>query len=186
MEEKMIRKLQENLHTIRRLLGWTTQDMGDLLGITKQTISNLENMKTLMTKIQYIAIRTIIADEIANKPEEERKFLTEFVSILLDNNSDIPESRRKAVVENLELMTAAVTGGASIASIIKAMGTAADVTLSSVPKETVKAGMALTYSILGAGAWLPNLLSDTNKRKQESKHPRHKQGDHKKRRDRNE
>lgn len=45
-----ITKLQNNLLLIRNAGGWTAEVFGDMIGVTKQTISNLENKKTEMTK----------------------------------------------------------------------------------------------------------------------------------------
>ena len=63
--DKEIEKLQTNLQAIRKVAGWTTEELGEQIGVTKQTISNLENRKTKMTKTQYIALRTVIDYEIA-------------------------------------------------------------------------------------------------------------------------
>ena len=47
-KEHQIELLQTNLQTIRKIAGWTIEDFGDRLGVSKQTISNLENAKTQM------------------------------------------------------------------------------------------------------------------------------------------
>ena len=44
-----IKRLQQNLLAIRKFAGWTTENLGEQIGVTKQTISNLENGKTEMT-----------------------------------------------------------------------------------------------------------------------------------------
>ena len=59
-----ITKLQNNLLLIRNAGGWTAEVFGDMIGVTKQTISNLENKKTEMTKTQYIAIRAVLDYEM--------------------------------------------------------------------------------------------------------------------------
>lgn len=46
---EQINLLQINLQTIRKLAGWTIEELGDRIGVTKQMISNLENMKTKMS-----------------------------------------------------------------------------------------------------------------------------------------
>ena len=61
-----ITKLQNNLLLIRNAGGWTAEVFGDMIGVTKQTISNLENKKTEMTKTQYIAIRAVLDYEICS------------------------------------------------------------------------------------------------------------------------
>ena len=51
-EEEIISFLQDNLSSVRKIAGWTTEEFGDKIGVTKQTISNLENKKTAMTRTQ--------------------------------------------------------------------------------------------------------------------------------------
>ncbi len=64
--DKEIFKLQDNLFIIRYTGGWSQERFANLLGVTKQTISNWENKKVPMNKCTYIAIRTILEYEIAN------------------------------------------------------------------------------------------------------------------------
>ncbi len=66
-----ITKLQNNLLLIRNVGGWTAEVFGDMIGVTKQTISNLENKKTEMTKTQYIAIRAVLDYEMEENPNRE-------------------------------------------------------------------------------------------------------------------
>ena len=56
--------LQDNLKSIREILNWTSEDLGNLIGVTKQTISNLETKNSKLTKLHYIAIRTVVDFEI--------------------------------------------------------------------------------------------------------------------------
>lgn len=60
-----IEKLQKYLPLIRNAAGWTAEELGNKIGVTKQTISNLENQKTKMTKTQYLAIQMVISQKIA-------------------------------------------------------------------------------------------------------------------------
>ena len=62
--EKTRQILQDNLKSIREILNWTSADLGDLIGVTKQTISNLEIKNSKLTKLHYIAIRTVVDFEI--------------------------------------------------------------------------------------------------------------------------
>ena len=69
--EGEIAKLQDNLLLIRKAGGWSAEEFGDMIGVTKQTISNLENKKTLMSKTQYIAIRAVLDYEMAERPDDK-------------------------------------------------------------------------------------------------------------------
>ena len=62
--EKTRQILQDNLKSIREILNWTSEDLGNLIGVTKQTISNLETKNSNPTKLHYIAIRTVVDFEI--------------------------------------------------------------------------------------------------------------------------
>ena len=88
---KEIAKLQNNLQAIRKIAGWTTEELGDKIGVTKQTISNIENHKTTMTKTQYIALRTVIDYEIATNTKNDT--LAQVVATLLysSDEDDEPE-----------------------------------------------------------------------------------------------
>ena len=89
--EKEINRLQNNLQAIRKVAGWTTQELGDMVGVTKQTISNIENKRTTLTKTQYIALRTVIDYEIASRGDDTT--LAQVVQVLLmpeeDEGSDV-------------------------------------------------------------------------------------------------
>lgn len=59
IEQWWIDKFQENLGPIRKVAGWTTQQLADELGVARQTVSNLETGKSPMTKLQYLALLKI-------------------------------------------------------------------------------------------------------------------------------
>ena len=58
-----IQIMQENLCDVRKIAGYTAEGLASKLGVTKQTISNLENEKVKMSRIQYIAIRSVLECE---------------------------------------------------------------------------------------------------------------------------
>ena len=63
MEEK-IEVFQDSLRLIRLLCGLTCEDLAKDLGVTKQTISNLETKKVPMSKVMYIACRVALVKRI--------------------------------------------------------------------------------------------------------------------------
>lgn len=63
-----IQIMQDNLCDLRKIAGWTAETLAGKLGITKQTISNLENQKVKLSRIQYIAIRSVFECEMASNP----------------------------------------------------------------------------------------------------------------------
>ncbi|EMC58600.1 helix-turn-helix transcriptional regulator [Streptococcus mutans OMZ175] len=59
--------LQANLSSIRNIANWTAKELGAKIGVTKQTISNLENSNgqtNNLNSTQYLAIRSVIDHEI--------------------------------------------------------------------------------------------------------------------------
>lgn len=119
-------RLQTNLATIRKAAGWTAADLGELIGVTKQTISNLENNRTPMTKTQYIAIRAILDHELRDNPDNES--LAQVINILLDEENLSEEDCIKVQstiayitsAKEKRLNTAAIT--ASVAALVATVG----------------------------------------------------------------
>lgn len=95
--QKEIKKLQDNLLALRKIAGWTAEELGDRIGVTKQTIRNLENGITTMSKTQYIAIRVIFDYEIKENPNASE--LAQAVHVLLDTGELSPNDQ--AYVEKL-------------------------------------------------------------------------------------
>ena len=109
--ERLIARLQQNLSAIRKVAGWTTEQLGDKIGVSKQTISNLENAKSPMNFTQYIAIRSILDCEIEENPDND--VLPKVISILLDSDDDEYEKYREPV----NVVAASAAGGASVAAL---------------------------------------------------------------------
>lgn len=63
--ERLVRRLQENLSAVRKAAGWTTERLGQELDISRQSVSALENGRTTMTKVHYLAIRSVFEREVA-------------------------------------------------------------------------------------------------------------------------
>lgn len=145
-----IERLQDNLALIRKAGGWSAEEFGEMIGVTKQTISNLENKKTPMSKTQYIAIRAVLDYEIAERAEQEDDTaLSSTVNICLNSESLSEEDIKKAqaFVEGATrtgLDKAAMAGG-----LVAILGT--------VAAEAILAPLA-TPIIAGSTLWIANLL----------------------------
>ena len=124
--ELQIKRLQQNLSSIRKIAGWTAETLGDKIGVTKQTISNLENEKNAMNFTQYIAIRTALDCEIeANK---ENEVLPKVVAILLDND-DLNDENYSKAKEVADTVAATAAGGTPAVKLDKVF----DVLIASLP-----------------------------------------------------
>ncbi len=107
--KRQILLLQSNLSSIRKIAGWTTEQMGEKIGVTKQTISNLENGKTPMNFTQYIAIRSVLDCEIEENKENE--VLGQVIEILLDRGAELDDESYEKVKGGIDTVAASAAGG---------------------------------------------------------------------------
>ena len=144
--------LQKNLSAIRKIAGWTAEQLGEKIGVTKQTISNLENGKTTMTLTQYIAIRSILDFEI--QTNKDNSVLPQVVEVLLNNYDEYTEEEREEVTENVKTIAATASGGITGDS------------LAAVSAKLL--GMALSGSpahVITSAVWLAKILKSKGKEK---------------------
>ena len=141
-----ITKLQNNLLLIRNVGGWTAEVFGDMIGVTKQTISNLENKKTEMTKTQYIATRAVLDYEMEENPN--REMLKAAVNLALHSDEVSEEDQKKIQAFVFGAQKTGLDSAAVIAGIGAIIG--------------VVAAEAITSPALVAasGAWLAKLLKN--------------------------
>ena len=83
-----VSRLQKHLALIRGCAGWTAAALAEKLGVKRQTISTIERgeEKYKMTRMQYLAIRKVLDDEIASAKEE-----TQMLRLVIDALVDHPE-----------------------------------------------------------------------------------------------
>jgi transcriptional regulator with XRE-family HTH domain len=116
--------------------------MGDKIGVSKQTISNLENGKSPMNFTQYIAIRSVLDCEIETNSDND--VLPRVIAILLDSNEDEYEKYREPV----NVVAASVAGGTAVGALASVL--AALVPLSKIG---VPVGIA-------CASWLKDVLKN--------------------------
>ena len=166
---KKIEVLQDNLSSIRKIAGWTTEEFGEKIGVTKQTISNLENGNSKMNFTQYIAIRSVLDCEIEeNKNNENNEVLASVVDIVFNHCENLKEDDYKGVSEGISTVAAAATGGVAgvaLAGIFKSFVLGLGVLV-------MPAGGAILGAVAGAAGaigafkgseWLKNLLKSNKK-----------------------
>ena len=150
-KQKQIQCLQDNLSSIRKIAGWTAEELGEQIGVTKQTISNLENKKTPMTLTQYIAIRSVIDYEIATN--KENTILPQVVTILLDNYEALADEDYDRVKEAAAAVSTSAASGAAAATL------SAMLTGALTPIGGMAVGLMGPASVVAGGAayWLAKL-----------------------------
>ena len=117
--QKQINRLQNNLSSIRKIAGWTAEVLGNKIGVTKQTISNLENKKTPMNFTQYIAIRSVLDAEI--EQNKENKVLPQVIAILLDSGDELDNDEYEEIQKSVETVSAVASGGIKGAALLSAL-----------------------------------------------------------------
>ncbi len=70
LRQKMIDSMQNSLRQVRQVLGLGVQELSDIVGLTRQTLNNLECKKSRMSAAQYLAICAVIDYYTRDKPEQ--------------------------------------------------------------------------------------------------------------------
>ena len=81
-DTSMVEGIRTSLKFIRPLLGLSVQGMAEHIGVTRQTINNLESNKSKMTVTQCIAICAVID----NKCKENNEVLRKIKQIIVENS----------------------------------------------------------------------------------------------------
>ncbi|MDE6994771.1 MAG: helix-turn-helix domain-containing protein [Lachnospiraceae bacterium] len=110
MEE--IIRMQENLLLIRRTVGWTAEEFGEKIGVTRQTINNIESGRNKLTKTQYIAMRSILDAEMAQSPGDT-KMLKVLLDVLVDHPENYNDESRDELLIKANLMAPSILAGAT-------------------------------------------------------------------------
>jgi transcriptional regulator with XRE-family HTH domain len=145
--------LQKNLSAIRKIAGWTAEQLGEKIGVTKQTISNLENGKTPMTLTQYIAIRAIIDFEI--QTNKENNVLPQVVELLLNRYEEYSDEEREQIFEKVKTVAATAAGGIG--------GAALAAVCAGVLGGVLRAPFVAIGGVAAGSAWLSKILKDKKK-----------------------
>lgn len=138
-DQERISRMQENLAAIRRIAGWTAQRLADEIGVSRQTITNLERGSTPMSKTQYLAIRMVLNFEIAEQDNDAlaltiRRYVDEPAEKIKDSAQNIASSAGRtksadhstSTMQGLSMLTTALLSfpikagiaGAAIAEVV--------------------------------------------------------------------
>ena len=119
-KRKQLILLQRNLRSIRQIVGWTTERLGNEIGVTKQTISDIETIKRPMTLTQYLAIRSVFDDEIKNNPDNADA-IRQAIDISVDKGAELDDEKNLELKDTLEAMAALATKGKTGAVLEKVL-----------------------------------------------------------------
>lgn len=107
-----IERLQENLLLLRRAAGWTAEELGDRIGVTRQTINNLEMKRSKLNKTQYIAIRAVLDAEMKASPKDTG-LLRCLLEVFVDNPQKYDGKSREALLSKANMLTPSILAGTS-------------------------------------------------------------------------
>lgn len=149
-------RMQEHLLLIRRTVGWTAEEFGDRIGVTRQTINNIEFGRNKLSKTQYIAMRSVLDAEMAQNPDD-----TTMLRLLLDSLVDHPEkygeAERAEILSKANLMAPAILAGSATRETVskewlRSVGTATGIAaaLSAIPLVGAVAGGMVSAWMLKA------------------------------------
>ena len=96
-------RMQENLVLLRMCAGFTSQDFAERLGVSRQTISAFERHGSLLSKMQYLAIRQVFEEE---KPGNE--MLSSVLDALVDHPEAYSEPERCEIIKNARLIAPSI------------------------------------------------------------------------------
>ena len=163
MEE--IIRMQDNLLLIRRTVGWTAEEFGEKIGVTRQTINNIESGRNKLTKTQYIAMRSVLDAETAQALEG-----TEMLKVLLDVLVDHPENysseNRDELLSKANMMAPSIlTGTTTRADVSKEWMKAAGLILGGT---AILGPLGIGAGITAMSSWLVKAFT-SGKKKPKSK-----------------
>ena len=147
-----IKRLQDNLLLIRRAAGWTAEEFGEKIGVTRQTINNLEAKRNKLNKTQYIAMRA----EMAKTPEET-EMLGCILEVFVDNPENYNEKDKEELLAKANMLTPSILAGTTSRKAVskELMGAAGAMGLAvAMVNPVVAVGAAV------AGGWLAKILKE--------------------------
>ena len=99
---------KQNYAIIRKSAGWSADKIASMLGVSRQTINNIEHReKYELTKSLYIASRALVENEIRNNPED--MIMTKLImDAFVDKRDNYNEEERQEIKKNAEKLALAV------------------------------------------------------------------------------
>lgn len=108
---------KNSIPAIRKVTGWTMEEFGDKVGVTKQVISLLEREKEkLPSKTLYIAARYVVRDEMSMHPDN--KALSNIYKLAFVDSSKLSKEQTEKVCQALAFTTGGLASGLALATIL--------------------------------------------------------------------
>lgn len=156
-----IQRMQEHLLLIRRSIGWSADFLGEQIGVTRQTINNIESGRSKLTKTQYLAMRSIFDAEMAQSPEET-EMLRLLLEALVDHPEKLTDQERQELINKSNLMAPAILAGTASRGMVSKEFL--NMVGSVVAATQVSALVSPTTMTGGIAGWLVHSLLSTKKK----------------------
>ena len=157
--EELIR-FQQYMLLIRKAAGWTGEEFGNLIGVTRQTINNLEKNnrdKFKLNKTQYIAMRSVLDAEI-KRCSEETQILQLLLNVVIDYPEKYMNEEKKVVLDKLNSSPSMLSRSIFTNEYLKNMNDIFKIVLSSGTE-------GAKYDV---GGWLDKILQKEREERKDS------------------
>ncbi len=119
-----IRRFQRNMETLRKVAGLSAEELGRTIGVSKQTIRNMEaaDPAAAISTDNYINLRNAIEDVADQHEGRGDHLLRETIEVLLNDPSEKEDEAEKEARERILFINKAKKGGADgkeISSMMK-------------------------------------------------------------------
>lgn len=88
-DDILIERMKRSMTALRQFRGWSMQQLGARAGVTKQTISNIENGRSELPKPYYVLIRMAFQTSLYELDELDRVWFSYMLDTVLDPNIGI-------------------------------------------------------------------------------------------------
>lgn len=105
--DEEIKRFENEFSLIRRAVGWSSDKFAEMIGATRQTISNIENKRFKLSKTNYIASRYVLDDEIRDHPKET-EMLQVVLEAFVDNPSKYTDEQKEEIRDRVNMISSAV------------------------------------------------------------------------------
>ena len=100
-QDMYIYRTQKALYCLRRFSGWSMGDLGDMLGVTRQTIMNWEKGHAPFQRLQYMGVMTALQVHIMNAPDTSQ--LTKYTLEIIYNDT-MSDDDFMEIIDKLKLV----------------------------------------------------------------------------------
>lgn len=83
MRQALIENFQSSMKAIRRLMGYSVVELAEYIGVTRQTINNLENGRAKMSGVQFLSLAAVVDNYIATNEE-----MYQAIAVILDGSGE--------------------------------------------------------------------------------------------------